>query len=87
MFQPILDRVLIKRIEPEPTADGFVVPEKYRQHTNRGLVVSVGEEVDPHVVWNGAVVLYGEYTAEQLSLDGEDYWIVRLADIRGVEHG
>ena len=86
MFQPILDRVLLKRIEPEPTADGFVVPEKYRQHTNKGRVIAVGEET-LDVVKPGDIVLYGEYTSENLSLDGEDYWIVRLADIRGVERG
>ena len=44
-FRPILDRVLIKRIEPEAAPDGFEVPDKYRQHTNKGVIIAVGDGV------------------------------------------
>jgi co-chaperonin GroES (HSP10) len=86
-FLPILDRVLIRRIEAEATAEGFSVPEKYRQHSNLGIVIEVGENVARLTdrVKVGAKVLYGEYTAEQWDApNGDVYWSVRVQDIRGV---
>jgi co-chaperonin GroES (HSP10) len=92
-FRPILDRLLIKRIEPEATPDGFTVPERYRQHSNLGTVIALGDGLQLGGVWRpltdfiqvGSICMYGEYTAECLEVDGETYWIVRLQDIRGVK--
>ena len=92
-FKTILDRILVRRIETPSTVDGFEVAEKFRQHTNRGEVVAVGDWVvlggQCHKVTEfvniGDIVLYGEYTAERQSKDDETLWIVRLQDVRGVE--
>jgi co-chaperonin GroES (HSP10) len=92
-FRPLLDRVLIRRIEPEAAPDGFSVPEKYRQHSNLGTVIALGDGIALGGKWRpltdfislGSVCMYGEYTAECLELDGEQLWIVRLQDIRGVK--
>ena len=92
-FQPILDRILIRRIEAVQPADGFEVPEKYRQNSNWGEVVAVGqgvmlghEFVDIHDFVNvGDKVRYSEYCAEKFSLDDDNLWIVRLQDVRGVQ--
>ncbi len=91
-FRPILDRVLLRRVEVEASPDGFTVPEKYRQHSNLGEVLAVGDGVVLGKEWKpltdfikvGDICLYGEYTAEALERDGEQYWIVRIQDIRGV---
>lgn len=86
-FLPILDRVLIRRIEAEAAVDGFGVPEKYRQHSNVGIVIAIGENVERMTdrVREGSKVLYGEYTAEEWDApNGDVYWIVRIQDIRGV---
>lgn len=81
-FVPILDRVLVKRLEVAKDSDGFAVPEKYRQSTNKGEVLGVGTRVTS--VKTGDIVLYGEFTAEKLT-GGDAIFIVREADIRGVE--
>lgn len=94
-FRPILDRVLIRRIEPTATTDGFVVPEKYRQHTNEGVVIALGDGVVLGREWRpltdflhvGDTVMYGEYTAERWEATPDDvYWVVRVQDIRGVKN-
>lgn len=92
-FRPILDRVLLRRVEPEAVEDGFTVPERYRQHSNLGEVLALGDGVVLGKEWKpltdfvkvGDVCLYGEYTAEALEKDGETLWIVRIQDIRGVK--
>jgi co-chaperonin GroES (HSP10) len=90
--KPILDRILVKRIESPKNSDGFEVPDKYRQQTNQGEVIAVGDcVVLGHERWNvsdfvsvGDVVHYGEYTAEQLK-DDPSLYIVRIQDVRLVE--
>lgn len=91
-FRPILDRVLIRRVEEEEKA-GLGVPSKYRQQTNRGVVVAIGD----FFVMGGLTrdmafylkigdhVLFGEYNAEKFIKDDEELWLVRIQDIRGVE--
>lgn len=93
-FAPLLDRVLVRRIEAEAVVEGtgFVVPERYRQHTNRGEVVAIGQFVVMgnevielrEFVQPGDIVLYGEYSAERFLKDDDVLWLVRLQDLRGV---
>ena len=91
-LRPLLDRVLIRRIEADAAADGFAIPEKYRQHSNLGVVIALGDGVVLGGQWKpltdfvsvGSKIIYGEYTAEAYDHNGQTYWIVRLQDIRGV---
>lgn len=89
-FRPILDRVLIRRVEDEQKSK-LGLPEKYRQQTNKGLVLEVGDGVYiggavlPMPVKPGDIVLFGEYNAERFEKDGEELWLVRVQMIRGVE--
>lgn len=92
-FEPILDRILIRRIEADVAVGDLSIPEQYRQHTNRGEVVAIGDFVElggetyplDQFVNVGDRLLYGEYTAECFQRDGEDLWLVRIQDVRGVE--
>jgi co-chaperonin GroES (HSP10) len=90
--KPILDRILVRRLAAPKAEDGFVVPEKFRQQTNRGEVVSIGTHVAignvehnlDEFVWPGDIVHYGEYVAEQMK-DDPSLYIVRIQDVRLVE--
>lgn len=89
-FSPILDRVLLRRVEDAPK-EGVQLPSKYRQQTNKGEILAIGQ----HYVLGSKVlalrtavevgdhVLFGEYSAERFILDGEELYLVRLAQIRG----
>lgn len=91
--KPILDRILVRRIAAAIPADGFIVPEKYRQHDHWGEVISVGDYVVmgqqclkmSDFVQPGDRVRYSEYTAEQYAKDDDALWIIRLQDVRIVE--
>ena len=86
--KPILDRILVRRIDAPKAEEGFVVPEKFRQQTNRGEVIAIGDWVAEHSLTEfvnvGDIVHYGEYTAEQLK-DDPTLYIVRIQDVRLVE--
>lgn len=89
-FRCLLDRILVRRVPPDD-AD-FAIPDKYRQHSNWGDVIAIGDSVVlgqqryplTDFVNLGDRVRYGEYTAEQYSLDDEDLFIIRIQDVRGV---
>jgi co-chaperonin GroES (HSP10) len=91
-FKPLLDRILVKRIDEIVGDDGFIVPEKYRQHSNWGEVIAVGDTVVlggeriplTDFVNIGDICRYGEYCAEAYSVDDPSLFIVRLQDCRGV---
>ena len=93
-FSPILDRVQVKVLdEMVKDESGVMVPPKYRQHSNKGIVVEVGQWVVLggkqipliEVVKPGDKVLFGEYNCEKFVEGGEEYELVRVQDIRGVE--
>lgn len=86
-YQPMNDRVLLREIVEEE--DGLVVtPDAYKQSSNKGTVVAVGEGMviggvlRPINLKPGDVVLFGEFGAEPLELDGQKYKLVSAFDIR-----
>lgn len=89
--KPILDRILVRRIERAAT-HGFVEQEKYKQQSRRGEVIAVGTCVvlgnevvtlDDFVAV-GDIVVFSEFTAEEYP-DWEGVYIVRIQDVRTVE--
>lgn len=90
--RPILDRLLVRRLAAEEQT-GFAIPEKYRQHTNRGEVVALGDGIVLGQQWFpmekfiqvGSIVKYGEYTAERYGPDDDELFVIRLQDVRTVE--
>lgn len=92
-FTALLDRILVRRIEPEKLVNGYLIPDKYREMENWGEVVSVGQGVVLGREWRpltdfvniGDLVKYGEHTAERFSYKEDDpLFIVRIQDCRGV---
>jgi co-chaperonin GroES (HSP10) len=94
--RPILDRILVRRIESQTETTNFAIPDKYREKSRLGEVIAVGDYVVlggekcpvSDFVRVGDRCIYGEYTAE--SYDSTDptqatLFLVRLQDIRTVE--
>ncbi len=91
MIKPLSDRVVVQPdTADEKTSSGIIIPDTAKEKPQKGTVVAVG----PGKVENGAKidmtvkegdkVLYGKYSGTELSLDGEDYLIMRESDILGV---
>lgn len=86
-IKPLADRVVIKAaLAEEKTASGIIIPDSAKEKPQKGEVVAAGpgtkdEEMQLKV---GDVVLYGKYAGTELNLDGEDYLIMRQADVLAI---
>jgi chaperonin GroES len=77
-------KVLVKPNEAEAkTASGIIIPDSAKEKPRQGKVILVGaakkdEEME---VKKGDEVLYGKYSGQELTIDGEDYLLVSQTDI------
>lgn len=86
--RPRKNHVLIRQNAAETYYGGtrFVIPDIAREAPNVGVVVSVGANVDPKEDCKpGDLVTFGRFNAEPISVDGEDYQLVRVEDIKLVQ--
>lgn len=83
-IQPLADRVLVEpAAAEEKTASGLYIPDTAKEKPQKGTVVAIGsgKKDEPLTVKVGDQVLYGKYAGTELSFDGQDYLIMREADI------
>jgi len=83
-IQPLADRVLVSADAAESkTASGIIIPDTAKEKPSRGKIVAVGTgKIDePLTVKVGDAVLYGKYAGTEISIEGEDYLIMRESDI------
>lgn len=84
------NRVLVKQSEPEKrTASGIIIPDTAKEKPLRGIVIAVGpgkkdEHEQPMTVVPGDIVLYSKYGGNDVSIDGEDYLIMKETDIYSI---
>ena len=94
-FQPLHDRVLLRRVgEEEKSAGGIIIPDTAQEKPSEGIVVAAGSGVradDGSVrkldVKAGDRVLFGKFGGTDVKGDGEDLLILRETDILGVVEG
>jgi len=90
-IKPLSDRVLV---QPEPaeekTSSGIIIPDTAKEKPQEGTVVAAGPgkvengtKVDMSVK-EGDKVLYGKYSGTEITLDGDDFLIMRESDILGI---
>ena len=90
--RPLHDRLIIERIEEtEQMVGGIIIPDTAKEKPQQGTVVAVGPgrmnddgERIPMEVKAGDRVLYGKYAGTEVSLDGNDYLIVKESDVLAV---
>jgi len=77
-------KVLVKPYEAEAkTASGIIIPDSAKEKPRQGKVVLVGaakkdEEME---IKKCDEVLYGKYSGQELTIDGEDYLLISQSDI------
>jgi chaperonin GroES len=82
-FQPLGERVLVKRVEEEQkTASGIIIPDNAKEKPQEATVEAVGP--DAQGVAKGDKVVFGKYSGTEIKLDGKDYLILEIGDILGV---
>ena len=83
-IKPLADRVLVEpAAAEEKTAAGIIIPDTAKEKPQKGKVVAVGtgKKDEPMTVKVGDVVLYGKYAGTEITIDGENYLIMRESDI------
>ncbi len=94
-IKPLQDRVLVKRVEAvEEVRGSIVIPDTAKEKPQEGEIIAVG---DGKVLDNGTKVeltvkvgdrvLFGKYSGSDVTLDDEEYLIMREDDILGVLEG
>lgn len=86
---PLHDRVIVKAAEPEEvTKGGIIIPDTAKEKPMQGSIIAVGNgkvtddgKTTPLQVKVGDKVLYGKYAGTEVSIDGEDFLIMRESDI------
>jgi chaperonin GroES len=94
-FQPLQDRVLVRRIESdERTKGGLIIPDTAKEKPSEGEVLAVGPgarkengDLIPMSVKAGDRILFGKWSGTEVKLDGEELIIMKESDILGtIEH-
>ncbi|MCB0545670.1 MAG: co-chaperone GroES [Saprospiraceae bacterium] len=83
-MKPIADRVIVKPAPAdEKTKGGIIIPDTAKEKPQRGEVIAVGPGKDGNLmtVQVGDIVLYGKYSGQEISYEGQDYLIMREDDI------
>ncbi len=91
-IKPLADRVVVKPIEEQQQKEGnIIIPDTAKEKPQQGEVVAVGpgktSESGENVAMEvkvGDKVLYGKYSGTEVTIDGEDYLIMRESDILAV---
>ncbi len=93
--QPLADRVVVQALdEAEQTRGGLYIPDTAKEKPQQGKVIAVGpgklseqgERLAPDVK-EGDTVLYGKYSGTEVTVDEEEYLILRESDILAVLDG
>jgi len=90
--KPLSDRVLVKPIDPEEKQQGgIIIPDTAKEKPQEGEIVAVGpgkvndsgNKVEMEVK-KGDRVLYGKYSGTEVTIDGDEYLIMRESDILAI---
>jgi chaperonin GroES len=88
---PLADRVVIKASEEaEQMLGGLYIPDTAKEKPQQGEIIAVGPgryedgKLVPMGVKVGDKVLYGKYSGTEVTIDGENYLILRESDVLAV---
>ncbi len=88
---PLADRVVIKALEETETMrGGLYIPDTAKEKPQQGEVIAVGPgrfEKDKRVPMDvkvGDKVLYGKYSGTEVTIDGEQFLILRESDVLAI---
>ncbi|MBR9998792.1 MAG: co-chaperone GroES [Cyclobacteriaceae bacterium] len=83
-IKPLADRVLVEPSQAEEkTTSGIIIPDTAKEKPQQGSVIAVGtgKKDEPLTVKVGDTILYGKYAGTEVSIDGNEYLIMRESDI------
>ena len=91
-LKPLEDRVIVKPMEAElKSAGGIIIPDNAKEKPQKGEVIAVGPgkvsdkgQCIAMTLKKGDKVLYGKYSGTEVTVEGQEYLIVRESDVLAV---
>jgi chaperonin GroES len=90
-IKPLADRVVVKASEDaEQMRGGLYIPDTAKEKPQQGEVIAAGPgkyedgKLVPMSVKVGDKVLYGKYSGTEITLDGDQYLILRESDVLAI---
>lgn len=91
-LKPLGDRIVAKTLEAqEKTKSGIIVPDSAKEKPQEAKVIAVGTgrlldngTVKSLEIRNGDRILYGKYSGTEVSIEGQEYLILREDDVLAV---
>ena len=91
-IQPLADRVVVKALdEAEQMRGGLYIPDTAKEKPQEGEIVAAGPgklnddgNRSPMEVKAGDRVLYGKYSGTEVTVDGDEYLILRESDVLAI---
>jgi chaperonin GroES len=91
-IKPMADRVVIEPLEEtEEMRGGLYIPDTAKEKPMQGTVIAVGPgrrtdqgELIEVELKKGDRILYGKYSGTEVTVDGNEYLIVRESDVLAV---
>jgi len=88
-IKPLGDRIVVKPMEAEEkTKGGIILPDTAKEKPVEGTIVAAGPgrksddgKIVAMEVKVGEKILYGKYSGTEITIDGEEYLIMRESDI------
>jgi chaperonin GroES len=91
-LRPLHDRILVRRLEEqEAMRGGIIIPDSAKEKPQQAEVVAVGsgklledgQRAAPDVN-AGDRILFGKYSGSDITIEGQEYLILREDEILGV---
>jgi len=90
--KPLSDRIIVKPAEAEEkTASGLIIPDTAKEKPMKGEVIAVGSgkitddgKAIKMELKVGDKILYGKYSGTEVTIEGDEFLIMRESDVYGV---
>jgi len=91
-IRPLHDRVVVRRLEEdERSKGGIIIPDTAKEKPQQGKVLSIGPgardeqgNIVPMDVKVGDTVLFGKWSGNEVTIDGDELSIMKESDIMGI---
>jgi len=84
-LRPMRNRVIIQYIELDKvTKGGIILPTDNKEIPTLGKVVASGIDDSGEVLNEGETVMFSKYAGTQITIQNEDFVIMKYSDILGV---
>ena len=91
-LKPLGDRIVARQLDAqEKTKSGLILPDSAKEKPQEAKVIAVGTgrlledgTIKALEIKNGDRVLYGKYSGTEVSIQGEEYLILREEDVLAI---